>query len=82
MKLSDLKDNKENFVGLLSLSQKNELQGQQFDEDSFFNPIQDVNNNWIISIEEIEFCTNETFFWVKDLEIIIYEPKPIPPFEI
>jgi|GEM_PF-1502183 len=82
MKLSDLKDNKYNFVGLLSLLQKNELQGQQFDNDSFFNPIQDVNNNWIISVEEIEFCTNEAFFWVKDLEIIIYEPKPIPPFEI
>lgn len=79
MKLSDLTTNKDNFVGLLSLSQKNELQGQQFDEDSFFNPIQDVNNNWIISVEEIEFCTNETFFWVKDLEIIIYEPKPITP---
>lgn len=79
MKLSDLKDNKDNFVGLLSLSQKNELLGQQFDEDSFFNPIQDVNNNWIISVEEIEFCTNEAFFWVKDLEIIIYEPKPITP---
>jgi hypothetical protein len=79
MKLSDLKDNKDNFVGLLSLSQKNELIGQQFDEDSFFNPIQDLNDNWIISVEEIEFCTNEAFFWVKDLEIIIYEPKPITP---
>jgi hypothetical protein len=81
MKLSDLKDNKDNFVGLLSLSQKNELLGQQFDEDSFFNPIQDLNDNWIISVEEIEFCTNEAFFWVKDLEMIPYEPKPIPPFE-
>jgi hypothetical protein len=82
MKLSDLKDNKDNFVGLLSLSQKNELLGQQFDEDSFFNPIQDLNDNWIISVEEIEFCTNEAFFWVKDLEMIPYEPKPlIPPIK-
>jgi hypothetical protein len=79
MKLSDLKDNKDNFVGLLTELQKNELLGQQFDEDSFFNPIQDLNDNWIISVEEIEFCTNEAFFWVKDLEIIIYEPKPITP---
>jgi len=79
MKLRDLTTNKENYVGLLTELQKDELVGQLYDLDSYFNPIQDVNNNWIISIEEMEFCTNETFFWVKDLEVIIYEPKPTPP---
>jgi hypothetical protein len=82
MKLSDLTINKDIYVGLLTEIQKNELQGQLYTLDSYFNPIQDVNNNWIISIEEIEFCTNEDFFWVRDLEMIIYEPKPIPPFEL
>ena len=82
MKLSDLTTNKDIYVGLLTEIQKNELQGQLYTLDSYFNPIQDVNNNWIISIEEIEFCTNEDFFWVRDLEMIIYEPKPIPPFEL
>jgi len=82
MKLSDLTTNKDIYVGLLTEIQKNELQGQLYALDSYFNPIQDVNNNWIISIEEIEFCTNEDFFWVRDLEMIIYEPKPIPPFEL
>jgi hypothetical protein len=24
-------------------------------------------------------CTNEEFIWVKDLPLIIYEPKPSPP---
>ena len=24
-------------------------------------------------------CVNEEFMWVKDLPLIIYEPKPSPP---
>jgi hypothetical protein len=75
MKLTNITTNKDNYVGLLTLLQKNELNGQLYATDSYFNPIQDVNNNWVISTEEMEFCTNEMFVWVKDLEVIIYEPK-------
>ena len=67
-------------VGLLTESQKNELVGQLYDEDSYFNPIQDISDNWIISIEEMEFCVNPEFMWVKDLPLIEYKPKPSPPF--
>jgi len=63
------------FVGLLTDIQKDELIGQLFDEDSYFNPIQDNLDNWIISIEEMEFCTVEQFMWVKDLPLIEYLPK-------
>jgi hypothetical protein len=66
-------------VGLLTLSQKEELLGQLYDPDSYFNPIQDINDNWIISVEEIEQCENSLFLWVKDLPLIPYEPKPSPP---
>jgi hypothetical protein len=66
-------------VGLLTETQKDELVGQLYDEDSYFNPIQDFNDNWIISIEEIEQCVNPNFMWVKDLPLIPYEPKPTPP---
>jgi hypothetical protein len=68
------------YVGLLTESQKNELVGQLYDEDSYFNPIQDELDNWIISVEEIEFCVNPEFQWVKDLPLIEYKPKPSPPF--
>ena len=68
------------YVGLLTESQKNELVGQLYDEDSYFNPIQDIEDNWIISTEEIEFCVNPEFQWVKDLPLIEYKPKPSPPF--
>ena len=83
MKLSDLTTNKDIYVGLLTEIQKNELQGQLYAPDSYFNPIQDVNNNWIISIEEIEQTITPQFLWVKDLDLIPYEPKPVPPpFEV
>jgi small nuclear ribonucleoprotein (snRNP)-like protein len=64
-------------VGLLTKSQKNEIQGKLFAFDSYFNVIQDASDNWIISIEEIEQCVNEEFIWVKDLPLIDYVPKEI-----
>jgi hypothetical protein len=67
-------------VGLLTEVQKDELVGQQYTADSYFNPIQDADDNWVISVEEMEYCTNPTFAWVKDLDLIPYNPKPSPPF--
>jgi len=66
-------------VGLLTEVQKDELQGQLYAPDSYFNPIQDVNDNWIISQEEMQQNVNPSFDWVKDLPLIPYEPKPTPP---
>jgi hypothetical protein len=68
------------YVGLLTEVQKDELVGQQYTADSYFNPIQDADDNWVISVEEMEYCTNPTFAWVKDLDLIPYNPKPSPPF--
>lgn len=67
-------------VGLLTETQKDSLVGQLYDEDSYFNPIQDISDQWIISVEEMDFCVNPEFQWVKDLPLIDYVPKPSPPF--
>jgi len=78
MRLDNLtQDQKLTYVGLLTEVQKDELVGQLYTEDSYFNPIQDVNENWIISVEEMEFCTVDQFAWVKDLPLIEYVPKVI-----
>jgi len=69
-------------VGLLTETQKDSLVGQMYEEDSFFNPLQDLEDNWIISVEEMEFCVNPEFQWVKTLPLIEYKPKPSPPFPI
>lgn len=69
-------------VGLLTEVQKDELVGQMYDEDSYFNPIITADNEWIISQEEMNQCVNPNFMWVKELPLIPYEPKPTPnPFE-
>jgi hypothetical protein len=68
-------------VGLLTDVQKDELVGQLYDEDSYFNPIADLYDRFIISVEEIDQCVNPEFMWVKELPLIPYEPKPTPPIE-
>lgn len=81
MKLTDITQAQwSTYVGLLTEVQKDELIGQQYTADSYFNPIQDADDNWVISVEEMEYCTNPTFAWVKDLDLISYNPKPAPPF--
>jgi predicted DNA-binding transcriptional regulator len=80
MKLTQLTaEEKLTYVGLLTELQKNELVGQLYAPDSYFNPIQDLNDNWIISVEEMEQTVTPEFLWVKDLDLIPYEPKPTPP---
>jgi hypothetical protein len=82
MRLTQLTaEEKLTYVGLLTELQKNEIVGQLYAPDSYFNPIQDIDDNWIISTEEMEQCVNPEYLWVKDLELIPYEAKPTPPIE-
>jgi hypothetical protein len=76
-------------VGLLTLTEKDLLLpifdvddnqiGQLWDSDSFFNPVQDGNGDWIISTEEIDGNTNPEFDWVKNLPLITWVPPTYPP---
>jgi len=60
------------IVAQLTQEQAEQLQGVEFSQDSFFNPIQDINDIWIISLEEQEQCNID---WVKELPRIEYKPK-------
>jgi hypothetical protein len=82
MKLADITiEDITTLVGLLTEVQKDELVGVYYSADSIYNPIQDIDNNWVISTEEMIYTTNEETLWVKDLELIEYKPKPTPsPF--
>lgn len=67
-------------VGLLTLEQKNSLLGKQYAPDCYFNPIQDANDNWVISLEEMNGrVKNPDFFWVRDLPLIEFEQKQNNP---
>ena len=63
------------IVVLLTIEQAEQLKGQLYAPDSYFNPIQDANDNWIISIQEQDQCSID---WVKELPLIEYIPKPTP----
>jgi hypothetical protein len=58
------------LVGLLTIEQKVQLVGVELQHDWLFNPVQDANNNWIITTIEIDNCINPDFLWVKDLPLI------------
>jgi hypothetical protein len=82
MKLADITtEDITTLVGLLTEVQKDELVGVYYSADSIYNPITDIDENWVISTEEMIYTTNEETLWVKDLELIEYKPKPTPsPF--
>lgn len=63
------------YVHLLTVSEKDEVVGQLYDPDSYFNPIQDANDDWIISVEEVDQCVNPELIWVKNTPLIEYIPK-------
>ena len=63
----------------LTTQQKDLLVGQMFDDSSYFNPIQDINNNWFISEIEQQYSSLN---WLKALSTSEYVPKPqTNPFE-
>ena len=64
----------------LSNGQAKQCEKKMFDEDSYFNPVQDINGDWFISEQEVEQCTAAGFEWVKSLRPAPYVPKPSPPF--
>jgi hypothetical protein len=80
MKLIDITtENLNTLVGLLTVEQKESLVGVQYTDDSYYNPIQDINDNWVISTEEMIYTTNPNTMWVKDLDLIEYIAKPVSP---
>lgn len=65
------------YVYLLTIMEKDYLEGSSYAPDCNFNPIQDAKDNWVISQEEVNQTVNEQFLWVKDLPLIEYKPKEI-----
>ena len=72
------------MIAIITENQKNILIGKQFETDSYFNPIEDLNNNWVISEIEYYHCLglwyldelNLELLFIKDLTLTAYEPKP------
>jgi len=59
----------------LTEEQKDLLIGQTWDGVQYFNPTQDADGNWFISVEEVNGCTHQgATEWIQDLPLIPYNP--------
>jgi hypothetical protein len=58
--------------------QKDQIEDQKFAIDSYFNPIEDADGNWIVSTIEQDLCIHPDFQWIKKCPRIEYKPKPYP----
>ena len=62
-------------VAIITEEEKDKLIGRQFMTDVYFNPIQDLNDNWIISSEEIDQSEDKEIISFKDLRINTHQAK-------
>lgn len=67
------------IVAKLNIAQKDLIRFQFAEKDLRFNPIQDAANNWIISIEEVNYYKGSEFPFIRGLQRIEFKPKVIPP---
>ena len=62
------------IVAKITQKQADELKGKEFVQDNYFNPIQDVNGNWIISLQELVYCNVD---FANSVELIKFEPVEV-----
>ena len=75
------------MIAILTELQKDILVGKTFDGTCFFNPIQDLNDNWIISEIEYYYCLGLWYLdelqidlqFITTLSLSEYLPKPQTP---
>ena len=71
------------MIAIITQQQRDILVGKQFEQDSYFNPIKDLNDNWVISEQEYYYCSglwyldelNSELLFIKDLVLTEYLPK-------
>jgi hypothetical protein len=73
------------MIAIITKLQKNILIGKTYDDVCFYNPIQDANDNWIISEIEYYYCLglwyldelNSELQFIHTLTLSEYFPKII-----
>lgn len=58
------------------------LQNVFFDEDTFFNFVQDINDVYFLFLSEQDAAdiANTEYSYLLDIPLSHFEPKPNPPF--
>lgn len=63
------------LVAILTEEQKNNLINAKIEENWYFCPVTDGNDNWVITESEIIKSSFPENDWVKDLSLTEYIPK-------
>ena len=74
------------MIAIITQQQKDILVGQTYDGVCYFNPIQDLNDNWIISEQEYYYCIGLWYLdelqndlqFITTLSLSEYFQKPSP----
>jgi hypothetical protein len=63
----------------LTIEQKNAIQGVFYNENTFFNCVQDINNDWFLflSSDDIIQINNSEFDFLISLPEFEYVPQPV-----
>jgi hypothetical protein len=75
------------MIAILTTEQKNILVGKTYDGVCFFNPILDINDNYVISEQEYYYCLGLWYLdelqidlqFITTLSLSEYQPKPQTP---
>ena len=75
------------MIAILTQEQKDILVGKTYDGVCYFNPIQDLNDNWVISEIEYYYCLGLWYLdelqndlqFITTLSLSEYLPKPQIP---
>ena len=75
------------MIAIITELQKNILVGKTFDGTCFFNPIEDINLNFVISEQEYYYCLGLWYLdelqtdlqFITTLSLSEYLPKPQTP---
>jgi hypothetical protein len=67
---------------ILTVSQKNQVQGQLYSDSQFFNCVQDINDKWFLFLtgSDIATITGTQWDWILQCPTGEYTPPPPPPF--
>ena len=63
-------------VAKITEATKAQIENTEYQSDSNFNPVQDKNGNWIVSLVEAQYLQ------ITDFEVIEFEPVEIKESEI
>lgn len=58
----------------ISIEQKDLLIGEKWNDEAFFNPTLDADNEWFVSIQEVYGCNKPEFQWLRQCELVIHNP--------